>query len=107
VCRGASAELGFFAPRTHRVEPAGACESLSEEMRALLPRLSASVQESGAAVSEIATVESLDGSERLALATLAGAAERADGQALSEALAPLFDGLAIAAASGVLLGRGV
>ncbi len=41
--RGASAEVGFFAPRSHRVEPAGACEALSEGMRALMPRLAAAV----------------------------------------------------------------
>ena len=104
--RGASAEVGFFAPRSHRVEAAGACEALSEGMRALIPRLAAAVAQSGAAVSEISTVESLDGAQLLAAVALSPAADRRDGQALLAALAPLVDGLVVSDASGVALGRG-
>ena len=104
--RGASAEVGFFAPRSHRVEPAAGCEALGEGLRSLLPHLAAALAESGAAVSEIATAEALDGAQRLAVATLAAGADRRDGQALLAALAPLFDGLVISDAAGVALGKG-
>lgn len=103
--RGASTRVGFFAPRTHRIEPARGCEALGQGMRALLPRLSEAVAASGAAVGEIATVESLDGSRRLARATLASGADRRDTNALLAALAPLFDGVVVADQSGAVFGR--
>jgi tRNA/tmRNA/rRNA uracil-C5-methylase (TrmA/RlmC/RlmD family) len=103
--RDASSEVGFFAPRTHRVERAAGCEALGEGMRALLPRLAAAVEESGAAVSEIATVETLDGAQRLARATLAIGADRRDAQPLLAALASLVDGLVIADSAGIALGQ--
>jgi len=103
--RGASARVGFFAPRTHRIEPADGCEALSEGMRVLLPRLSERVASSGAAVGEIATAEDLGGSRRLARATLGSGADRRDANALLSALAPLFDGIAVADRAGALLGR--
>ncbi len=102
---GPSAAVGFFAPRTHRVEPAQDCEALGEGMRALLPRLKDAVAASGARVSEIATVESLDGSSRLALVTLAKGADRRDAHALVSAATPLFEGFAVADASGARLER--
>jgi tRNA/tmRNA/rRNA uracil-C5-methylase (TrmA/RlmC/RlmD family) len=97
--------VGFFAPRTHRIEPAAGCEALGEGMRALLPRLGAAVEESGAAVSEIATVETLDGAQRLAQVTLAVGADRRDARSLLATLAALVDGLVIADSAGVALGR--
>lgn len=103
--RGASAAVGFFAPRTHRIEPATACEALSEAMRTLLPRLAEAVAESLARTDEIETVESLDGSRRLARATLASGSNRRDANALLAALGPLFDGVAVADRSGEALGR--
>ncbi|MGE5277792.1 MAG: class I SAM-dependent RNA methyltransferase [Acidobacteriota bacterium] len=103
--RGASASVGFFAPRTHRVEPAQGCEALSEPMRALLPRIADAVCASDAPVAEIATIETLDGSRRLARAALAADADRRDANALLPALAPLFDGAAVADQSGAVLGR--
>jgi tRNA/tmRNA/rRNA uracil-C5-methylase (TrmA/RlmC/RlmD family) len=103
--RGASAAVGFFAPRTHRVEPADGCEALGREMRALLPRLRESVAQSGAGVSEIATVETLDESRRLARATLSEGADRREANALLSALEPLFDGVTVADRSGAVLGR--
>ena len=58
-------EVGAFAPRTHRVERLDGCLALTESGRALLPSLRHALNpEEG--VSEIATVESLDGSRRLA-----------------------------------------
>ena len=68
--RGESTQLGYFLPRTHRVESAGDCEALCESMRAALPRLRDAIAASGAAVAEIATVENLDGGRRLARAAL-------------------------------------
>ncbi len=103
--RGASAAVGFFAPRTHRVEPAAGCEALSSSMRALLPRIAEAVASSGAPVAEIATVESLDGARRLARANLAPGADRRGANALLDAFRPLFDGVVIADRDGAILGR--
>ncbi|MGH9367307.1 MAG: class I SAM-dependent RNA methyltransferase [Thermoanaerobaculia bacterium] len=104
--RGSSAAVGFFAPRTHRVEPAQGCEALGERMRALLPRVAAAVAGSAAPVSQIETVESLDGSQHLARASLGQEADRRDANALLSALGPLFDGVTVAGAGGEVLGRG-
>src|SRR5438128_10989893 len=53
--RGPDAAVGYFAPRTHRVEPAEDCEALSESMRALLPRLSAALPAAGTGATESPT----------------------------------------------------
>ena len=68
--RGESARIGYFAPGTHDVTSAEDCEALSEPMRGLLPRLGEAIAGSGAAVLEVATVESRDAAQRLARATL-------------------------------------
>jgi 23S rRNA (uracil1939-C5)-methyltransferase len=103
--RGDDAAIGYFAPRTHRVEPAENCEALSEPMRALLPSLRAAIASSRASVAEIATVEDLQGSRRVARATLASVADRQEANALLSAAGPLFDGLAIASSEGPILAR--
>ncbi len=103
--RGASAAVGFFAPRTHRVEPAERCEALGEGMRALLPLLSDAVAGSGAEVVRIETVESFDASRRLARALLSEQADRRDANALASALGRLFEGAAVAGAKGETLGE--
>jgi tRNA/tmRNA/rRNA uracil-C5-methylase (TrmA/RlmC/RlmD family) len=103
--RGEAASLGYFLPRTHVVESAGNCEALSDSMRALLPRLREAIAASGAAVAEVATVESLDGSHRLARAALPSGSDRRDANAVLESLSGLFDGVAVASAEGPILAR--
>jgi tRNA/tmRNA/rRNA uracil-C5-methylase (TrmA/RlmC/RlmD family) len=103
--RGPEAAVGYFAPRTHRVESADECEALSEPLRALLPRLCDAIAESGAPVADIATVEDLAGSRRLARATLASGADRRDANSLLAAAAALFDGIAVASPEGPVLAR--
>ncbi len=104
--RGETVSLGYFLPRTHRVEPAGDCEALSDSMRATLPRLSDAITASGAAVAEVATVENLDGSQRLARAALPSRADRRDANAVLQAVSGLFDGVSVAGAGGLILARG-
>lgn len=88
-------EVGAFAPRTHRVERLDGCLALTESGRALLPSLRHALNpEEG--VSEIATVESLDGSRRLARVT----AEHGASGVPSAALARLFDGVLVVDAAG-------
>ncbi len=104
--RGDSARVGYFAPGTHDVTPAENCEALSEPMRGLLAGLPEAIARSGAAVLEIATVESLDARQRLARATLPAGALRRDANALLDALFDSFDGVAVADTEGDVLARG-
>jgi 23S rRNA (uracil1939-C5)-methyltransferase len=66
-----SVRLGFFEPGSHRLQPAAACQMLTPQTRALLPRLQEALARSGAPVSEVATLESLDGERRLGRLSLA------------------------------------
>jgi tRNA/tmRNA/rRNA uracil-C5-methylase (TrmA/RlmC/RlmD family) len=103
--RGTSSRVGFFAPRTHRVEPADGCEALGEGLRALLPNVAAAIARSGAAVAEISTVEAPDARSRLARAVLAPGSDRREVHSLAEELAPLFDGLAVEDSAGAAVAR--
>jgi 23S rRNA (uracil1939-C5)-methyltransferase len=104
--RAQSARIGYFAPGTHDVAPAENCEALSRPMRALLAELSSAIGGSGAPVLEVATVESLDASRRLARATLPEGADRRDANALLDGLSDLFDGVAVTDSRGDVLARG-
>ncbi len=77
--------LGYHAPGSHRVVGAESCAAISEETRALLPRLEAAVGASGAAVTEAAVLETVDGARRLVRVTAApdAAAAARLGEALS------------------------
>ncbi len=103
--RGSSARVGFFAPRTHRVEPAASCEALGDGLRSLLPKIEAAVGASGAAVAEISTVETPDARARLARAVLAAGADRREAHALASGLAPFFDGVVVEDAAGGVAAR--
>src|SRR6266545_288478 len=103
--RDKTAAIGYFAPRTHRVESAEDCEALSDSMRAILPRLREAISSSGAAVAEVSTVENLDGSRRLARAALPAGSDRRDANAVLEAFSGLFDGVAVADAEGPVLAK--
>ena len=103
--RDKTAAVGYFTPRTHRVESAEDCEALSDSMRAVLPRLREAIAASGAAVAEVSTVENLDGSRRLARAALPAGSDRRDANAVLEAFSGLFDGVAVVDAEGPVLAR--
>ncbi len=101
----AGATCGYYAPGTHRVVTAAACEAISSETRALLPRLEGAVRDSGASVSEVAMLEGMDGARRLVRAT--ASEDPPSAVRLGDALAASFDGVRIRSADGrPLLERG-
>jgi tRNA/tmRNA/rRNA uracil-C5-methylase (TrmA/RlmC/RlmD family) len=85
--------LGYFAPGTHRVAPADACEALSNATRALLPAIRDAMDRSRAEVSEVAILEDLAGSRRLIRATASGG--HAETARLGVLLAVSFDGVRV------------
>lgn len=101
--RGDAAALGGYAPRTHRVEPLEACEALTDEMRASLPRLADALRSSGVLASEVATLESLDASRRLARFRVFP--EEGPVAKLARSVAPRFDGVRIEDSAGRVLHR--
>jgi 23S rRNA (uracil1939-C5)-methyltransferase len=104
--RDESVRVGYFAPGSHRVVPADACEALSAATRALLPRIEAAIAGSGTQVSEIGMLEDIGGSRRLIRLSVPTDAEKvAD---LAHRLDDLFDGVRIQSSEGpMLLERGV
>lgn len=103
--RGDALRIGFFAPHTHRVEPADHCEALSGETRAWLPRLREGIASSHVAVREIAMVEALDGSQRLARLALEAGGNRRDANALVSAVSGIVEGVLVEGEDDVILGR--
>ncbi len=89
---------GFFAPGTHRVVSAAACEAIASGTRALLPAAGDLIASSGAAVSEVATLEDLPGVRRLVRATVSGDPARA--AELGLALSGIFQGVRIRSEDG-------
>jgi 23S rRNA (uracil1939-C5)-methyltransferase len=101
----AGGRAGYYAPGTHRVVSAGACEALSTATRALLPEVEDAIEGGAAAVSEIATLESVDGTKRLLRATVSD--DPAAAAKLGEALSLSFEGVRLRSAEGKrLLERG-
>ena len=98
--RGAAAAVGFHSPVSHRVEPAQGCLALTDPMRAALPGIAEAIAQSGAAVSEIATLETLDASRRLASVTLAETPVGLAAGALAASLSKFFEGVRIRAGNG-------
>ncbi len=90
---GPAAAIGFFAPGTHRLESAAACEAISPATRRLLPAVREAIAESGARVSEVAVLEDLEGGERLLRATAASDPGRAT--RLGLALSGSFQGVRV------------
>jgi tRNA/tmRNA/rRNA uracil-C5-methylase (TrmA/RlmC/RlmD family) len=84
------AELGYFAPGSHRVVPADVCEGIAVQTRALFPQVRRVLEKSDANVRELAILETLDGSRRLVRATADGDAAQAAG--LGDGLAGIFEG---------------
>jgi tRNA/tmRNA/rRNA uracil-C5-methylase (TrmA/RlmC/RlmD family) len=96
---------GYYAPGTHRVVTAAACEALSAATRARLPAFEDATRSSGTSVSELATLETLEGDRRLLRATVAG--DPAAAARLGDALAKSFEGVRLRSADGKrLLDRG-
>src|SRR5262249_981895 len=83
--RGTDTALGYFAPRSHRVETAENCESLSAGTREWLPRLREAVAASGAPVSEVSIAEDREAAARIARIALAAGGDRRDAHALPTA----------------------
>lgn len=98
--RGREAAVGYYAPRTHRVESARNCDALSRGMRDLLSRLAEPIASSGAPLSEISIAEDLLGSAHLARIVLAPEGSRRDAHALEAGLRRVFDGLVIVSHRG-------
>jgi len=104
--RGAGLVLGQFAARTHRVEPVMGCRALTPQTSALLPTIRDALSASGAAVSELATLEAFSGERRLARATLGETGKRQsrmEADAILRALEPFFEGVKVVDGGGVLL----
>jgi 23S rRNA (uracil1939-C5)-methyltransferase len=104
--RGAELVLGQFAARTHRVEPIGNCRALTPQTAALLPSIRDALAATGAAVSELATLEASSGERRLARATLGKTGKRqsrTEADAILRALEPFFEGVRVVDGEGILL----
>lgn len=99
--REKGAAIGYFAPGTHRVVTAEACEALSARTRALLPAVRDAIGDSGAAVSEVAILEDIESARRVTRVTAGVDAPQA--ARLGMALAASFDGARIVAADGPAL----
>jgi len=97
--------VGYYAPGTHRLAGAGDCDAIAPGTRALLPAIEDAIRGSGAAVEEVAILESRSGDRRLIRVTASGEARPA--ARLAEALAGHFGGVRVLAAAGsVLVERG-
>ena len=68
----ASRHLGFYAPRTHRVEKIGGCRVISPRLEAALEPLSASLADTGAGRVDLEWLEDLDGRCAMAAVRPAG-----------------------------------
>ena len=94
----AGGEPGYYAPGTHRVVSAAACEAIAPQMRALLPGTGEAIASTGAAVSEVATLEDLGGARRLIRATVSGDPARA--ARLGLVLSEMFQGVRVQSEDG-------
>lgn len=96
--RGADLAIGQFAARSHRVESVATCQALTPQTAAMVPAVRDALVATGAAISELATLEDSGGDRRLARALLPDVPKRQaryDSQAVVEALAPLFAGVKV------------
>lgn len=92
--RGGGVVVGGFAPGTHELERLDACEALGPEMRAMLPRLAAAL-ESAPPPAEIAVLENLDGTRRLARFVLPGDSGRPEADRIAASVRSVFAGVRI------------
>jgi tRNA/tmRNA/rRNA uracil-C5-methylase (TrmA/RlmC/RlmD family) len=104
--RGGDLVLGQFASRTHRVESVANCRALTAQTAAILPAVRDALAASGAAPSELATLEDFSGEKRLARVVLAVAPKRqirSQAEAVSDALSTFFVGVKVVDGEGTLL----
>ena len=94
------ARVGFFAPGTHRVVAAGACEAIGKGTRRLLPAVESALRESGVAAREVAILEDVPGTARVVRVT--ASATPSSCARLAERLSG-FDGVRVLDASGATL----
>lgn len=100
--RGPDTRVGYFAPRTHRVVDASACEAIAVPTReASLTAIREAIAGAGARAFEAAILEDIAGRRRLLRVTAASsAAETAE---LSERLEDRFDGVRVRSPEGPIL----
>jgi tRNA/tmRNA/rRNA uracil-C5-methylase (TrmA/RlmC/RlmD family) len=99
------AEVGYFAPGSHRVVSARWCESVARDTRRLLPEAGTLFLESRGGASELSILEDIEGVRRVCRVTVSGAA--AASAELADRLAPHFAGVRMVRADGpILLERG-
>jgi tRNA/tmRNA/rRNA uracil-C5-methylase (TrmA/RlmC/RlmD family) len=100
---GRDTALGYYVPRTHRVESAEICEALSQAMRTLLPRLRETLASGSVPVSEISMVEDQNARRRVAQIRLAQDAGRESARSFLEGVRDVFEGSAIVGPRGAYL----
>jgi 23S rRNA (uracil1939-C5)-methyltransferase len=96
----AGGRVGYFAPGTHRVVPAAACEAMAPATRSLLPAVESALRESGAEASELAILEDVPGTSRVGRVTATASEEAA--AKLAEGL-PGFAGIRVTRSGGETL----
>jgi 23S rRNA (uracil1939-C5)-methyltransferase len=104
--RGADLSLGQFAARSHRVESVAGCRAITPATATMLPSIRDALASTGAALSELATLEDTDASKRLARAILADGGRRqlkAEADAVAGALSFFFAGVKVVGPDGAIL----
>jgi tRNA/tmRNA/rRNA uracil-C5-methylase (TrmA/RlmC/RlmD family) len=98
--RGQDTRVGYFAPGTHRVVEASACEALAQATRALLPAVAQAIAGSGVAAGEAAILEDVPGRRRLLrVSEDGGGAQEAQ---LADRLLADFDGVRLRSPAGAI-----
>jgi tRNA/tmRNA/rRNA uracil-C5-methylase (TrmA/RlmC/RlmD family) len=98
---GGDVSLGYFAPGSHRIRPAEACEAIAGATRELLPKAQEAIAGGGAEVSELAILENLEGTSRIARATAGG--RPAETARLALRMVEVFQGVRVVGPDGKLL----
>jgi 23S rRNA (uracil1939-C5)-methyltransferase len=89
---GPGVVIGYFAPRTHRVEPITDCEAVSGETLELLPRVRDAIARSGASVTTVALLETRDSGRHIGRVLLDPSAAAQKSRLLT-LLSPLMAGV--------------
>jgi len=101
---GSHTVLGYFAPRSHWVEPLTDCAALSRQTVELLPRIRDAIASSGARVAEVSLLETPDSLHRLGRFLLDGNAAAAP--LLAAEMISLLDGVRVVEGEQVLRQEG-
>ena len=97
---GAATAIGYFVPRTHRVEPLADCDVVSQETIALLPRFREAIAGTGARVESLTLLESPDSGQRLVHGLLCPGQTQGAARAVLSAISPLAAGVEVSGAGG-------